>query len=473
LALVGFYYRLYALWTNHSLWSDEAHVAIFVRSILVRGRPILANGYSLGTYQYLQVWLSAASSFIFGFSEFSLRLPSVFFGALTIWAIYLLGKEFFDQKTALIATFFTTFLKAEIMMSRQLRPYQALQFFSLLAAFFLLRLLKGKKFLWQPFSGFLVSGLLASLMHGLGLVILLNGFLLLLLFRFGSLKKWFWPGALFFLFTAWSLQSQIFLVLKSIKTTNNLFYYRVFLTRNYLPLCFLALLGWLVLFFKKRKAWLILTVFLLSQLFIASFILSQPFTRYFYPAFGFFILLAAFGLVSSSKLVKYARLPAFFVLLFASLFLTRDKITFLPQKVYSLNEDMSETPEVDWKKVYRFVGQKLASYPSTALVTNWNDLPVYFLGEDHKALFLARKNDGTCCPINPLSGAKMIFTLAEFEKMLHGAEQGIAVFDSWDDRIPEGIREYCQENLKKELEVDHLYEVQPRPWPVKVYSWGI
>ena len=28
-------------------------------------------------------------------------------------------------------------------------------------------------------------------------------------------------------------------------------------------------------------------------------------------------------------------------------------------------------------------------------------------------------------------------------------------------------------HLKKELEVDRLYETQPRYWPVEIYSWGL
>lgn len=78
LLILAFFYRLQGLSANRSFWTDESHVAIFTRAILERGKPVLLNNYSTGNYQWSQYWLSAISAKIFGLSEFSVRLPSVF-----------------------------------------------------------------------------------------------------------------------------------------------------------------------------------------------------------------------------------------------------------------------------------------------------------------------------------------------------------------------------------------------------------
>ena len=262
LLILGFYYRIYGLDNNYSFWTDENHVAIFVRAILERGQPALTNGYSTGVYQWLQYWISALSACIFGLNEFAIRLPSVFFGVLTILVIYLLGKEIFNRRVGLLSTFFITFMNIEILFSRQARPYQALQFFYLLGFYFIYRLTKEKIFNWRYFLGFLGCSVFASLMHGLGLTIFFSGFIYLLIFKaswFG--KKWMFLGIFLLVLFGLIFKVQIFSILSSIGRTNNLFYYRVFMTHNYLPFCFLSFVGGLFLFWQKEYQKL--TMFLL------------------------------------------------------------------------------------------------------------------------------------------------------------------------------------------------------------------
>jgi len=491
LLLSGFLYRIYGLNYNYSFWTDENHVAIFVRAILERGQPVLANGYSTGVYQWFQYWLSAISGRIFGLNEFAVRFPSVVFGILTIWVVYLLGKELFNKKTALLAAFLTTFLKVEILWSRQARPYQALQFFYLLGAWFVYKLSKEEKINWRYLLGFLGCGILASLMHGLGLVVFFSGFVYLLIFKFSWFKKkWMLLGIVPFMVFSWIFKVHLFSLFSQIGKVNNLFYYRVFLTHNYLPLCLLATLGGLLLIWRKNYRELSLfAIFIGVQIIIDSFFLGQPFTRYFYPAFSFVVILAASGIVGlifliKTWLVKRTKLPTFFISIFSLLIgfslilfivLPKNKFTFFPQQSYSLNEDMQEIPEVDWKKVYNFVGEKLSQDEDIILVTNWNDLPIWFLGEG-KLDYLVRKHktyqraEGRK---DPVSSANYVFSLEDFKNVVSVQKKGIFVVDSWDDGVPEGIREYCRENLKKEYEIDRLYDIQPRYWPVEVYSWGL
>jgi len=498
LLLLGFLYRVYGLSNNYSFWIDEDHVAIFVRAILERGKPILTNGYSTGVYQFLQYWTSAISAKIFGLNEFAIRLPSVFFGVLTILAVYLLGKKIFNRKVGLLSAFFVAFINIEILFSRQARPYQALQFFYLLGFYFIYRLANENKFNWSYFLGFLGCGIFASLMHGLGLMVFFFGFVYLLIFKTSWFKKKLMLlGVFFFLFFGWIFRVPIFSVFSQIGKINNFFYYRVFLTHNYISLCLLAVLGSFLLFWRKNYRELLLFIIPLGvQTIIVSFFLGQPFTRYFYPVFPFIILLASYGIVDIGNWIleiggrkaeirnwkldirKIIQYPVssiqylmssllVFVVVF-SLWKT-DKLSLLPKKVYSLNADMQEIPEVDWKKIYGFVDQGLKTNPKVVLVANWMDTPVWFLGEG-KLNYLIRKSE---LDVDAFSGAKYLNSLEKFILLTKENPKGYIVLDSWDPTVPEGIREYCQTNLKREFEIDRLYPVQPRYWTVWVYSWGL
>jgi len=424
--------------------------------------------------------LSAISAKIFGLNEFAIRFPSVIFGVLAIWVVYLLGKELFNRNIGLLAAFFITFSKLEILWSRQARPYQALQFFFLLSAWFIYKLAKEKKFNWRYFIGFLGSGVLASLMHGLGLVIFFVGFIYLIITKFSMFrKKWIWLGIALFSFFGWIFKISLISVFSQFGKINNLFYYRVFLTHNYLVFCLLAVLGGFLLIRRKSYQELFLfVIFLGVQIIICSFFLGQPFTRYFYIVFPFLILLSAVGLESisqalSSRVNKLQTLNTeHLTLVILAIFIIAmgNKFTLFPQRVYSLNEDMQEVPEVDWKKIYGFVDEKLKENPDAVLITNWSDLPVWYLGEG-KPDFLVRKDVGTEKDI--FSKAIILSDLYSFQELVKTKEKGIIIIDSWDNYIPDGISEYARENLKKELEVDRIYSIQPRYWPVEVYSWGL
>ena len=485
LLAIGFFYRIYGLIANHSFWTDENHLAIFARAILERGKPVLANGYHTRIYQLIPYYLSAISAKIFGLNEFAIRFPSVIFGVLTIWAVYLLGKELFSKNVGLVAALFTTFLKIEILWSRQARPYQALQFFFVLGAWFAYKLTKEEKFNWRYFLGFLACGIFASLMHGLGLVIFFNGFLYLLLFCFPWFKRqvivvlekssvFFWIAISFLVFSffVYSFRSSTFGAISNLGEIKNLFYYRVFLWHNYSLLVFLAVVGGLGLLARKKKEWQILVLFLAVQGIIVSFFLGQPFVRYFYIVFPFLVLLSAFGLGEIAKIISPKKRLLILVILVLFIVAMGHKFTLKPTRIYSLNEDMQEIPEVDWKKVYNFVGEKLSQDEDIILVTNWNDLPVWYLGEA-RLDYLLRKPGQMKIEKDPVSSASMLYSVEELKKIIEENKKGILIIDSWDDRVPDGVREFSRDNLKKELEIDRLYSVQPRLWPVEVYSWGI
>lgn len=250
------------------------------------------------------------------------------------------------------------------------------------------------------------------------------------------------------------------------------------MTRNYPVLIIFSVIGLFFMLKTKKFRQLILLLTAPSvQLLIVSFLSPQPFVRYFYPVFTYFVLIASYGAIKTGKeisrkisnpVIKNLILIVPAVFLIFSLWKT-EKISLLPKKSYSLNSDMQEIPEVNWKIIYQKVSDLLKDNPEAILITNWNDTPIWFLGEG-KPDYLARIN-----PTNTdiFSGAINLQTLPLFQKAMEDNRQGIIVLDSWDNAIPKGVAEYCRDNLKKELEIDRLYQVQPRYWPVNVYSWGL
>ncbi|MBU2578333.1 glycosyltransferase family 39 protein, partial [Patescibacteria group bacterium] len=346
LLIISFLFRVWGLSQNFSFWSDEAHVVIYARRILEIGKPVLENSTSTGTYQLLLYYFVALSMKVFGANEFAARLPMVVFGSLTVLAIYLLGKELFGRKVGLLAAFLTAFLKIEILWSRQARPYQTLQLFFLLGSYFLYKYLvfsiqyfnkkkedirylimepHGVNLWYQPkrsvganipnqktnsstgkahgflgsrinIGGFLLCATAASLFHGLGLVLFFDGILYLILLNLKEIKKFLLPLLLLFSIFVWFSWGNLKANFLAFGKFNNFDYHRIFLTKNYLTLAILGTIGGLGMIFKKEfKKLALFSVFLGVQGFIVSFLLGQPFVRYFYIIFPFIILLACSG----------------------------------------------------------------------------------------------------------------------------------------------------------------------------------
>lgn len=484
LVIIGFFYRLYGLSKNCSFWTDENNLAIIVRAILERGKPVLANGFNTGLNQWLLYWLDAGSMKMFGINELGVRLPTVIFGTLTIAAVYLLAEKMFNRRVALLSAFFITFLNIEILWSRQARPYQIVQFFWLLGSYFSFKFIFNNDKKSLLFA--VICGVTAELFHPVGtlfflfqLIFLLSS--LLLKTRFHNAKIGI--GVFFLLVIQLLIVFSPRPMINNLGKINNFFYYRVFLINNYLSLVLFAFAGILLLIkAKKSRELFFLLIPIGVQLFIVSFASSQPFTRYFYPVFPFIVLSASYGILEIgnwlSAIVRKFQFPgsnfkdplsSFLIIVVVFSLWKTDKLSFLPKKVYSLNADMQEIPEVDWKEIYNFVAQKLKKNPEAILAANWNDLSIWYLGED-RLNYLVRSETAEK---DSFSGAYVINSLDKFIQLLKTKESGVFVLDSWDNIVPDGIREYCHKNLKREMEVDRLYPIQPRYWTVWIYSWGM
>lgn len=120
---VGAYLRLAHLGALGFRW-DEDLSGLAVRAILEKGVPELPSGMIYlrgGLFSHLM----AASATLFGFSEFSLRLPAALFGIALIVAAYLFCAALFGRVVGLVTAALLAMSFWDIDLSRYARFYSA------------------------------------------------------------------------------------------------------------------------------------------------------------------------------------------------------------------------------------------------------------------------------------------------------------------------------------------------------------
>jgi len=136
--------------SNQSLWLDEAINVLSAKNLdfisFVSRYPI-ADFHPPGYFAILWVW-----SRLFGFSEIAVRAPSVIFGLGTIFITYLIGKNLFEQKVGLIAAFLLSLAPLHIYYSQEARMYSFAAFAATLSMYFMIGLLKNKKYAFWGYA---------------------------------------------------------------------------------------------------------------------------------------------------------------------------------------------------------------------------------------------------------------------------------------------------------------------------------
>jgi uncharacterized membrane protein len=126
--------RLVAL--GQSLWLDEAIGALAVRDFSYSGiinEFLKFDNHPPLYYLDLKFWAS-----FFGYSDISLRLPSVIYGVLTVYTTFLIAKKLSSKKNIGLATFSALLLAASpfhIYYSQEARMYSLAAFLASLAIY--------------------------------------------------------------------------------------------------------------------------------------------------------------------------------------------------------------------------------------------------------------------------------------------------------------------------------------------------
>ena len=137
ITLLGFYLRYRCLGCLGFRW-DEDLTSLAVKALLEKGVPELPSGMIyLRFYPYQ--WIVAASVKIFGFSEFSMRLPAAIFGTVLIPTAYWISGKLFNKQIGLIVAACIALSFWQVEMTRTARMYAPFFLVYLIAAYAIFR----------------------------------------------------------------------------------------------------------------------------------------------------------------------------------------------------------------------------------------------------------------------------------------------------------------------------------------------
>ena len=332
LTITGLILRIWHI-GDISFWFDEILTSEFSRQSLSG----IAN-MSKDTVNPPTFYLIEHAMLYFGAGETILRLVPALVGTCTIPVFYVLGREFNNRKTGIIAATLLTFSSFHIYYSQEARPYTLLLFcFSLALLFYFQALRTDTKGTWMLFG---VFSALACWMHFFGFIMVLPLFILALFFKFRSgktgimdLRPVILAGAICFLFSlpmllvslhtliskvaqdeSWGVRG-ITMLSAMIRDVFGQYYVGVII------LSLLLLLGLIQMFYHDREKFLLITVAVTLPLLI-TVVLSYRMaivSRYLIGLLPFFFLGISYSFNSVHRRLSTVRLSCVVILLLIAL----------------------------------------------------------------------------------------------------------------------------------------------------------
>jgi len=170
---------------NQPFWLDEAIGALAVKDLTLQ--QLFTNYLPSDFNPPFSYLIHFYWGKIFGYSEISLRLPSVIFGVLSIWLIYRLAKLLLPKSKnfPLLASLFLATAPLHIYYSQEARMYSLATFTTILSFWALTSFLKTK----QHFLTYIFSTFLTLLSHYLAWFILPAQLLIVYLSKKSLFKK--------------------------------------------------------------------------------------------------------------------------------------------------------------------------------------------------------------------------------------------------------------------------------------------
>ena len=138
-------------------------------------KAVMQNCHTPLYYVYLKFWI-----FLFSDSDLSLRFSSVLPSVLSVFTMYLLGKEFKDKNLGILCALFTAISSFCIYFAQEVRLYSLLFLVSSLAFYYFIRSVKTNK--KSDFILFFVANAVLCSIHTLGIIF--SVFLILFLFAY-------------------------------------------------------------------------------------------------------------------------------------------------------------------------------------------------------------------------------------------------------------------------------------------------
>lgn len=372
---------------DQSLWLDEA-ISVNTASNLSFSKILeFSKGdfHPPGHYLLLKIWI-----ILFGSGEIAVRSLSVLFAILTIFFVYLISKNLFNNKIAIISSFLLALAPLHIYYSQEARMY-SMATFAVAASFYFLYKIRSQDL--RYYLGYIISLVLIFYSDYLVYSIIPAQLLFIMLFRKINLIRVLLSilGSLVLTLPVLILFPQQ--LLAGVHTTHDLVAWSKIVggaSAKNLGLLFVkTILGrisienkiiyglvsiasgviYLVIIFAglrkvDEKKWLLVIwmCFPIGLIFIISFFVPVfSYQRMLFILPAFYILLAL-GVDNLTKKLKY--------LAFLSLIL----ISVISLFIYYLNPKFQRE---DWRDATRFVN--IADQPSTQILFEDNHLPPPFI----------------------------------------------------------------------------------------------
>lgn len=152
--------RIYNL-GNRVVWYDEADsIASSTRTIVFYQDRELA--YKPLYFILLKLWIH-----LFGVSAFWLRMLSVIFGTVSVYFLYLLGREIFEEKLGLLSAFLLAISPFHIYHSQQVRQFTLVTLLAIISLYFFIAYLKYQKFKYGALNFFFSVLLIITYPYGI------------------------------------------------------------------------------------------------------------------------------------------------------------------------------------------------------------------------------------------------------------------------------------------------------------------
>jgi hypothetical protein len=150
---LAFIMRAWRLGDLHpGMHGDEGEAGTISLAIL-NGVPTSPFGRGWFMHSNIYFWSVAICMKIFGTGLIGLRSWAVICGVVSVLFVYLIARDMFGVRAAIIAGFFLAFQSADALMSRQLSSNAATPAFTAVAIFFLVRGMRTKKHIYFVLAG--------------------------------------------------------------------------------------------------------------------------------------------------------------------------------------------------------------------------------------------------------------------------------------------------------------------------------
>ena len=141
LTILFFLFHLIGI-TRHSFWTDELHT---YESSLLPMKELITNRMTAGQFPTYYILIHYWCKFV-GFSELSMRIPSLVFASISFLTFFFLCKRFMKDNLSFSLAIFLFFFHPYIFWSAQeARMYSLLILISLLSSYYLLTFIETTK----------------------------------------------------------------------------------------------------------------------------------------------------------------------------------------------------------------------------------------------------------------------------------------------------------------------------------------